>query len=474
MNLRPILRKSAGNRKPHSQVGKSVRGHFLVLARIMWVAVALMILAILIIGIPAVFHYLQAVCTGTVCNGPQFSPQQARGLRNLGLSLTFYAGYLLALQLLFIAVWSTVAVVIFFRKSDEWLAWFVSLSLLTFGTAFTNFTDVVAQLGPVWLACTKVVDLLALVCIVLLFYLFPDGRFIPRWARILGMLWILWSLLYILLSDLTPVLSQLDQVYFLSYYGALGCGVFAQIYRYVRISGPLQRQQTKWVMYGFTVAIAGFLVLNSLGLIALFVPSASLLVQNNALLPFFIQLAYYVLMLLIPISIGFAILRYRLYDIDILINRTLVYGALTVSLALVYAALIITLQFLLHGFISQTNDIVIVASTLAIAALFQPLRRRIQNSIDRRFYRRKYDSAKTLAAFSATLRDELDLNQLQEQLVAVVKETMQPGHLSLWLLDPDTSRKRKTRPLPGIDIESPIAPDAVYKSSIAQSEESPV
>jgi hypothetical protein len=304
-------------------VGKSARGRLLVLARIMWIAVALVILAILILGIPAEFHFLQAVCTGAGCDGPQFSPQQARGLRDLGLSLTFYAGYLLAFELLFVVVWSTVAVVIFCRKPDEWLAWFVSLSLLTFGTAFPGFTGDAARQGVVWLVCARAVDLLALVCFVLLFYLFPDGRFIPRWTRILGMLWSLWSLLYILFSDPTSIHSQLDQVYLLSYYGALGCGVFAQIYRYVRISGHLQRQQTKWVMYGFTVAIAGFLVLNSLNLIALLVPSVSLLKQDNALLPFFIQPAYYLLMLLIPISIGFAILRYRLYDIDILITSHL-------------------------------------------------------------------------------------------------------------------------------------------------------
>lgn len=150
-------------------------------------------------------------------------------------------------------------------------------------------------------------------------------------------------------------------------------------------------------------------------------------------------------LLLIPLSIGFSILRYRLYDIDLLINRTLVYGTLTALLALVYFGLIFGLQFLLRGIISQNNSIAIVISTLAIAALFQPLRHRIQSIIDRRFYRRKYDAAKVVEAFSATLRNEVDLDQLSKHLVSVVQETMQPAHVSLWLRKSGRERKQDTQ-----------------------------
>jgi hypothetical protein len=134
-------------------------------------------------------------------------------------------------------------------------------------------------------------------------------------------------------------------------------------------------------------------------------------------------------------------LRSRLWDIDIIINKALVYGLLTALLAVVYAGLIISLQFLLSGIIKQNNDVVIVISTLVIAALFQPLRHRIQRIIDHRFYRRKYDAAKTMEAFSNTLRNEVDLNHLREHLLGVVQETMQPAYMSLWLRSPQPTTK---------------------------------
>jgi hypothetical protein len=146
-----------------------------------------------------------------------------------------------------------------------------------------------------------------------------------------------------------------------------------------------------------------------------------------------LNLTFVVALSSVPIAAGVAILKYRLYEIDTIINRTLVYGVLTVSLALIYLGSVVSMQYAFRAVTGGESQLAVVASTLAIAALFGPLRRRVQGVIDRRFYRRKYDAERTLAGFSSKLRDETDLDRLGEELVGVVRETMQPAHTFLWL-----------------------------------------
>ena len=190
------------------------------------------------------------------------------------------------------------------------------------------------------------------------------------------------------------------------------------IVRFYRSRGE-ERLQLKWFAYA---AVLGFMAI-------LF---GSVLVPAS-IDDMFGTLVWTVAPLGLPVSAGIAILRYRLYDIDLLINRTLVYGSLTVTLALVYLGSVVLLQEAVRALTGGESQLAVVASTLAIAALFSPLRRRIQAFIDRRFYRRKYDAARTLEAFSARLRDETDLDRLGDDLVGVVRETVQPEHASLWL-----------------------------------------
>jgi hypothetical protein len=223
-------------------------------------------------------------------------------------------------------------------------------------------------------------------------------------------------------------------------FATIAVSALSLLFRYRRARG-VERQQLKWV--AFTAVLAAiFLVGGQLfwlaGLLISYLVGGDLPSLNRSL----DNLLNVALEVCLYAGVGIAILRYRLYDIDIIINRTLVYGSLTVSLALVYLGGVISLQSLLHAITSQGSQLAIVASTLAIAALFNPLRRRIQNFIDHLFYRRKYDAAKTLEAFSARLREETDIDALNTELLSTVRETMQPEHVSLWLRGSEESTLR--------------------------------
>jgi hypothetical protein len=214
------------------------------------------------------------------------------------------------------------------------------------------------------------------------------------------------------------------------------------ILRYRRSRGE-ERQQIKWIAFAALFVGLVFVTAMVSGLIAFVFAPESWGSANTP--PFWFELLFSVVLLSfggVPIAVGIAILRYRLYNIDVLINRTLVYGSLTAMLVALYFGGIVALQRVFVVLTGEKSTLAVVASTLAIAALFNPLRRRTQGFIDRRFYRRKYNARKTLEVFSARLRDEIDLEALNTELVGVVRETMQPAYVSLWLR-PDTLLKDK-------------------------------
>jgi hypothetical protein len=199
------------------------------------------------------------------------------------------------------------------------------------------------------------------------------------------------------------------------------------------------REQIKWVAFAASLVAAGYLIILISGLF--FPPEASAAWRTSleALEEIMVQLSFAG----IPVAIGFSVLKYRLYDIDFIINRALVYGPLTILLAATYFGGVVGLQRLFSPIVGGDNGLATVATTLAIAALFNPLRRRVQAFVDRRFYRNKYDARKTMEAFSARLRDETHLGIISDELVDVVRETMQPAHVSLWLRSNTTPIERQ-------------------------------
>ena len=403
-------------------------GHWLLLARAAWAILAVIILGLDVAGIPYAYARYMKTCTSAACaESGRLTPEGIQDLQQLGISPQFYAAYVgVGLAIIVALVFFAVAAVIYWRRSNDRMAMFASFTLLIFGGAAIND---LAGAHPAFQFPADLLNFIGQVSFVVFFYIFPDGRFEPRWTR-----WLALTVALLYIPDIFfpgSALDFLDGPLFFVFIASL---VFAQVYRYVRVSTPAQRQQTKWVVFGFSTALAGFL-----GTILLYegVPAIG---RSGPLGELVAETVVYGFLLLIPLSIGMAILRSRLYDIDVIINRTLVYGALTAMLAAIYLGGVAATQAILDALTGQARQpqLAVVASTLAIAALFMPLRRHIQTFIDRRFYRRKYDAAKTLEAFSARLRDETDLEALNDDLVGVVAETMQPTHVSLWLR-PETS-----------------------------------
>jgi len=385
-------------------------------------------LGLFVASIPLYDAHLHLLCAGAAAactTSGQLTPGDVRRLHELGLSRDFYATYTIVLVSLSALGYWLVAAFLFWRKSDDRVALLATVSLVTFPMVFNPG---IHTLPSPWWSLANGLSFLGSLCLVLFFYVFPSGHFVPsftRWVTVVALLY--WGLVYFFpVSSFNPF-SRSQVLNVLTYLGLLGGIIIVQIYRYRQVSSPAQRQQTRWVVYGMSMGVGGYLALFTL---ALFVPS---LFSTGSLASLIKLAAIYGLALLIPFSLGLAILRSRLWDIDLLINRTLVYGTLTAILALVYVGLVIGLQALLSSIISHGSGVAIVFSTLATAALCQPFRHRIQQVIDRRFYRHKYNATQMLAAFSTTLRHEVELDQLREALLAVVQETMQPAHVSLWV-----------------------------------------
>jgi hypothetical protein len=429
----PASRKPlAGSpRKPDGDVPP----RWLALARGGWIVLALLLLANFVASIPAYYRILQTVCNPSTaqCTSWQPTPDNIIALQRLHLPVAAYAAYFVSLDVAASLLFWIVGILIFWRKSQEWIGVSVSLVLIIFGSFGISDTlqgTFITPQTPLFIGIPiLLISLLQWPALGIFLLTFPTGRFAPRWSWLIVLLWIGQFGFYFSTNFVPVVANYLLPVVFVTWGSTLGI----QVYRYVRIYDAVQRQQVKWFMFALVAGLSLVVVGDGLlgGLVSpLNAPDSWFQLLNGTIVVF--------LFVPIPLGIGIAIFRYHLWDIDIIINRTLVYGSLTALLALLYFGLVIGLQSLVSLFTGQVSQspVVIVASTLAIAALFHPLRRRLQAIIDRRFYRRKYDAAKTVAAFSATLRNEVDLNQLSEHLLNVVQETMQPAHVSLWLRQP--------------------------------------
>ena len=414
------------SRSDQSGLGQPrLRGWRLGLARVAWVACLALALGVFVATMPARFGQLR-----------QIAAANHSALLQLELTDDVLATYVMALDSIVLGAFVLVAILIFWRRSSDPAALYASLALVVHGAELTRSDDSVLFAPPALHLPIVLVIGLGTVLITILLFIFPDGRFVPSWTRWLAIAWsgfvLAWHLVPIMLTGEIPWPPSMAPLPLVILVLVVGLG--AQIYRYRRVSSAAQRQQTKWVVFGLGGAIQGalwFLLLAPILLPDITEPGLTRVAYILIGVPFF-----YLTVLLLPLSIGLSILRYRLWNIDRLINRALVYTLLTGLLLGIYFGGVVLLQSGFRALTGQESELAVIVSTLTGAALFQPLRNRVQRLIDRRFYRRKYDAARALAAFGERVRDDVDPTTISEDVLAIVQETVQPSRVSLWLREP--------------------------------------
>ncbi len=428
-----------------------MRSRWLSLARAGWLAVATLTVGLFAAGIPAEFAQLQLGCPTSSCaSSGGVAPVELSLLENLGPSPEFFAAYGIVLELVFALGFVVVAALIFWRKSSDRQAMFASLTLLLFGTATQPYAmHALVEAQPAWGQLVDGLHFLGSASFSLFLFIFPDGHFVPRWTRWVALVWIIWLLPRYWFPDWPPSGSEtwLALPNLVVWLGALGSAVYGQIYRYRRVSNWVQQQQSKWVVFGIAMGLALFIIVNivisstvpvptSAGELTTIMVGAALM--NGALL-------------LIPLSIGVAVLRYHLFGIDILINRTLVYGTLIVIVTGLYIILVGTVGVL---FQSVGNSFLVILATGLIAVLFQPLRDQLQRGVNRLMYGERDDPYTALTRLGRRLEASLAPESVLSTVVTTVREVLKLPYVAIYLKqDHDGSKIVAESALPSLRAE---------------------
>jgi len=373
----------------------------------------------------------------------------ATGLGALGLSEGTFVAYLTGLDTLLFAVFAAAGVIIFLRKPDTWLTIMVSAALIVHGAAMTRPEDSFGSAPAEWrwfaLFVTCAVNIASITALVLL----PDGRFVPRYTRWLTVLWAMGIVVrYVFFPqfarpDGRPAAGTLDPGPWMSLLilllaiGGFITGGIAQVQRYRRLTDATQRQQIKWYVFGVAVAVVGIVLFQ---LPAIFVPSLRTPGVPRVLFALLGVSAFYLSVMIVPITLAFALLRYRLWEVDAVINRSLVYLSLTGALLGVYFLSVGALQSLFAALTGSESPLAIVGSTLVISVLFQPLRQRVQRVIDKRLYRRTVNFREAFTEFAAEVRTIIDLEQLLRALVDRTADLLDIAHGAVFLRRPGATQ----------------------------------
>ncbi len=375
-------------------------------ARIVWIVVASATVLWFAANFVTSVNLRLTPCIEAPCSRFQPTPEILEPFNQAGISLTLRALYLPVGELLTLLVYVIVGLVIFVRRSNDWMALVCSLALVTFGAAFGVVVESIPTIQPAWDWITVALYLVVSLLLFTFLYLFPNGRFAPRWA--------VWLFGLSLLCETTIRIfarySNLNRDAFLVTLGLAAVAIVGQIYRYRYVSTPSQRQQAKWVLIGVGITTLGqaFTLLPPLLVNPLLTPTQTAIY-------YFVRLTLiYATTIAAPLAIGFSVLRYRLWEVDLVINRSLVYGGLAASLGISFVAGFFMLQALLGAILGgEQSTTAAVIATAIIVGLYNPVRRRMQHLVDRRFYHLR-----------------MDLDQLQEQREALAVKARAEGVLT--------------------------------------------
>ncbi len=384
--------------KPATAAETRLHGRWLWAARGIWVALVALTLVMYVAALPVAFNVTRTICRAQPCVfASQPGPEAARALQErYGISLDALAWFYTVSVSAYMIFYLAVALLIFWRRSDDWLALVVSLMLVTLGFTVSSATPYLAQVQPIWLWPSRLIGLTGIVLFIVLFYLFPDGRFIPRWTRWLAALWFgMYTVIFTVATASQMPLNLTPIVFISPSLAGMATVVVAQVYRYRRVSTASQRQQTKWVVFG----LAGMFVPTAIALAPGIAASALNLMAWGSL-PFILYLMFQttlasVFLPFLPVGFALSIFRYRLWDVDFVINRGLVYGGLTVLLGAVFVGGFFGLQAVLQALLGSGQVMVAVAiPAIVITALFNPARRWLRAFVDRRIYGIRVDYQK--------------------------------------------------------------------------------
>ncbi|HEU5098271.1 MAG TPA: histidine kinase, partial [Roseiflexaceae bacterium] len=390
-----------------------------VLAQIVWVGVVVLALGLFSAAMPMTYRRLST---------PPAAVQT--WLAQFGLSLSFYTAYMTALQVVFGLACFVMAAVVVRRKSDDRMALYVSLLLVLLGAVNAPNIQAAEALSPALFFPAEFANFLLYTCLILFAFLFPDGRFVPRWSGLLVLVWLVGSPLSLFLTQNSLSAPHSDWFWpYLMILGGLVSGLVAQVYRYRRVSSQVQRQQTKWVVFGIAVAFA---VQLSGPLLSTMLPSPPEIQETPYDLVGVTAITF--AFFLIPLAIGISILRYRLWDIDLIIKRTLVYSALTACVAGIY---VLVVGYLGAVFRSNGNLLISLVATGVVAVLFQPLRDRLQRGVNRLLYGLRDEPYVVLAGLGQRLKTTLDPDAVLSTIVTTVREALKLSYAAIALATTD-------------------------------------